>query len=116
MILHNPWAELAIIVAAAGIVVALVLWYLAVIRPDRKAKREAASFPIRALPDGTAYVGDDDPPDELVDAFADLRDSVMAADHPDYPIVGGELAGTGRHRYRSRGRGQRRPIGYGGPR
>lgn len=115
MILHNPWAELAIIVAAAGIAVALVLWYVAVIRPDRQAKR-GASFPIRALPDGTAYVGDDDPPDELVDAFADLRDSVMAADHPDFPIVGGELGSPGRHRYRATARGQRRPIGYGGRR
>lgn len=113
MILQNRWADLAIIVAAAGIVIAMILWYVAVIRPDRRAKR-GATFPVHELADGTAYVGDE-PPDELVDAFADLRDSVMSADHPDYPITGGETTGAGRHRYRPRA-GQRRPIGYGGPR
>lgn len=119
MILHNPWAELAIIVAAAGIAVALVLWYLAVIRPDRQAKRDATWPPEHTQLIGRIGEGPgdrDDPPDELVDAFADLRDSVMAADHPDFPIVGGELGSPGRHRYRATARGQRRPIGYGGRR
>lgn len=106
MILHNGWAELAVIAAAVGIVVALVLWYVAVRRPRT---RQGARFPIHTLPDGTAYVGDEPPPDELVDAFADLRDSVRAPDDPDRPVA---EAGAGRHRYSALTRGQRRPIGY----
>ena len=101
MILHNVWADVAIFAAAAGILAALILWYVAVIRPDRQRRRDTAESgdPLEAF---AGY-----PPVTRPDR---QRPVITAGDTMPAPAAPGPTPG----RHRAQGReGEVRPIVHG---